>query len=55
MTPSHPSLTSPPAARAEVNYAYLHRASVTFATPAGVALRMDLYQRRSMEALSGRN
>lgn len=38
-----------------INYGFLHRGSLVVATPAGVAMRIELYQRRDLEALSGRN
>lgn len=38
-----------------INYAYLHRGSIVMATAVGVVLRLELYQRRSFDALSLRN
>lgn len=37
-----------------INYGFLHRGSLVVATSAGV-MRVDLYQRRDLESLSGRN
>jgi hypothetical protein len=41
----------PTASPGALNYGYLHRGTIIVATSAG-AVRMELYQRRSMERLS---
>lgn len=38
-----------------INYGFLHRGSVIMATGAGAVVRMELYQRRDLQALSLRN
>ncbi len=38
-----------------INYGFLHRGSLVVATTSGVVMRVELYQRRDLEGLSGRN
>jgi hypothetical protein len=38
-----------------INYGFLHRGSLIVATAGGVVMRVDMYQRRDLESLSGRN
>ncbi|MCO5169769.1 MAG: hypothetical protein M9894_25815 [Planctomycetes bacterium] len=37
---------------AEINYGFLHRGSVILATPTGLAVRLELYQKRDLARLS---
>ncbi|MBX3469168.1 MAG: hypothetical protein KF878_20030 [Planctomycetes bacterium] len=37
---------------AEVNYGFLHRGSVIMVSGSGLAVRLELYQRRELERLS---
>jgi hypothetical protein len=38
-----------------INYGFLHRGTLVVATMKGVVMRVELYQKRALEALSGRN
>lgn len=46
------SATSTPEA---INYGFLHRGTLVVATTSGVVMRVELYQRRDLDGLSGKN